>query len=437
MWLSQNIKMAKRTQEEQKGKKLDPWQEEVMKTKGNLCLRSGRQVGKSTVIGLKAARYALENSNKLVMIISKTERQAGLLFQKVLFNINQIDKKQISSGRDKTTKQLLSPTKHLINLNNGSKIYSLPAGDTGFGIMGFTIDLLIADEAAFIPEEVWNSITPALAITRGEIWLLSTPFVKEGYYYNCFNDPAFTAFHTSSEDCPRKDQVFLDNKKKTLTKAQYSQMYLGEFVDELKQFYPNDLIKELCCLQRRPNIIMGRTYDYGCDVARFDRDEFTHEIFDITNRDNIVQVENIVTRNIPIPESTRKIIELNEKYNFKNEYIDSGGMGITVCDLLREDKKNKRKVIEINNASRIYNKDEGKKKIIKEELHNHLKKLMQLNKIKFLDDDEIKASLKCVQAEHNKDTGRLIISGEEDHVVEGMIRGVWGTHEKHLKPFFF
>ena len=42
--------------------KLDKWQEEVLATKGNICLRSGRQVGKSTVIGIKAAKYALENN---------------------------------------------------------------------------------------------------------------------------------------------------------------------------------------------------------------------------------------------------------------------------------------------------------------------------------------------------------------------------------------
>ena len=192
---------------------LDPWQIEVMKTKGNMVLRSGRQVGKSTVIGIKAARFAIENPNKLIMVISKTERQAGLLFAKILFNINDIDRKQISKGKDR-------PTKHLINLENGSKIHCLPAGDTGFGIMGFTIDLLIADEAAFIPEEVWNSVIPALAITRGSIWLLSTPFMKQGYYYQCFQDTSFTAFHTSSEDCPRKDEAFLQSKRENLTKAQ-------------------------------------------------------------------------------------------------------------------------------------------------------------------------------------------------------------------------
>ena len=406
--------------------KFDSWQEEVLKTKGNICLRSGRQVGKSTVIAHKAAKYALENPFKLVMVISKTERQAGLLFAKILRNVVDMDKKQIAKGKGIGQ----NPTKHLIKLKNASSIHCLPAGDTGFGIMGFTIDLLIADEAAFIPEEVWNSIIPALAITRGEIWLLSTPFVKEGYYYNCFTDPSFAAFHTSSEDCPRKDQAFLDRQKKILTRAQYAQMYLGQFVDELKQFFPDDLIRETCSLKRRPIILKERDYYIGCDVARMDRDEFTFEILDKISKTNIEQVENIITKNIPIPESTRRIIALNLQYDFEREYIDSGGMGITVCDLLREDDDNKRKVIEINNASRIYDREDRKKKLMKEELYNNLKRLMELEHIKLLDDDEIKASLKSIQAEHNPETGKLHIWGGYSHVVEGLIRAAWCVKDR-------
>ncbi len=410
--------------------KLDPWQEEVMKTKGNICLRSGRQVGKSTVIGKKAAMYAMENENKLIMVISKTERQAGLLFAKILYNL---DRKEIAKGRGIGQ----NPTKHKIVLKNGSVIHSLPCGDTGFGIMGFTIDLLIADEAAFIPEEVWNSIIPALAITRGEIWLLSTPFIKEGYYYSCFSDPAFTAFHTSSEDCPRKDQVLLDRQKETLTKAQYAQMYIDQFVDELRQFLSDDLIRGCCILQRRPIIKKGEYY-YGADVARMDRDEFSHEIVD--RKDEMIEhVENIITKNIPLPESARHIMDLNRQYNFNKEYIDSGGMGIAVCDMLREDDNNRNLVVEINNASRVVGETmvkgkltKQKKTMAKEDLYNNLKMLMQQKKIKLLDDDEIKASLKSIQAEHDKDTGKMKIWGSYSHIVEGLIRACWCSKDKSL-----
>lgn len=401
---------------------LDPWQQEVLNTEGNLCLRAGRQVGKSTIIGLKAAKFALENPKKTIMVISKTERQAELLFAKILMNINELKKSEIKKGKDR-------PTKHKIQLKNNSIIYCLPTGETGFGIMGYTIDLLIADEAAWIPEEVWMSVTPALAITRGAIWLLSTPYLKEGYFYNAFQDPSFTSFHTTSEDCPRKDQAFLDHKKATLTKAQYAQMYLGEFLDEFLRFFPESLIQGHCIGKPR-NPIQERDYYIGCDVGRIE-DPFTFEIVEKTEQDLLIHCFHNSVQNRPLTENAKEIINLNKKWDFRKEYIDSGGMGIGVCDILREDDDNKRKVVEINNASRPYDKEDHKKKILKEDLYNNLKSLMEQNKIILLDDEEVKDSLRSITADFN-DKGRMIITGNNTHAVEGLIRAAWSSKDKNL-----
>ena len=409
--------------------KLDSWQEEVLKTKGNMCLRSGRQVGKSTVIGVKAAQYALKNKNKLIMIISKTERQAGLLFSKVLFNLTQIDKTQIMKGKDR-------PTKHLINLKNGTKIYSLPAGDTGFGIMGFTIDLLIADEAAFIPEEVWNSIVPALAITKGEIWVLSTPFCKVGYYYECFNDPSFTCFHTSSEDCPRKDQAFLDRQKAILSKAQYAQMYLGEFVDEIKQFFSDEIIKESCVRERSD--LISSDMVLGVDVAGMGEDDSTFQILDF-KRDIIIQTESLITSQTRTTDTTNKIIELDKKYNFKKIFIDDGGMGIGVFDQLLLEDDIKRKIVGMRNAKKSveHGTDAKQIKISKEDSYHNLRRLMERGEIQLLNDDEVKASLKSIQGEWNKETGKLKIDGIDSHIAEGLIRGAWFAKSKGLNLYVY
>lgn len=412
---------------------LDSWQEEVMNTTGNMVLRSGRQVGKSFVIGLKAAKYSLENSNKLIMVISKTERQAGLLFAKILFNITQIDKSAIAKGK----KVGQNPTKHKIQLTNGSTIHCLPAGDTGFGIMGFTIDLLIADEAAFIPEEVWNSIIPALALTRGAIWLLSTPFVKQGYYYNCFHDPSFTAFHTSSEDCPRKDQDFLNQQKKILTRAQYAQMYLGEFVDELSRFFSDAIIKKCCILKRPKEISPGRSYYLGVDIARMGSDDSTFEVIKKISNDSLVHVENIITSKTLTTDTTDKIIELNRKYNFKRVFIDSTGIGAGVLDQLLNTESIKRKIEGVENATKsLDDDDEGKrKKMVKEDLYTNLLMLMENNKIQLLDDLEIKNSLRSVQFEYSKISGKMLIHGIDDHAAEGLIRATKCSKDKSLNIY--
>ena len=86
---------------------LDDWQKKVMQTEGNLVLRSGRQVGKSFIIARKAAKYALENRNKTIMVIAFTEKQANLLFSKILNNIVFTNRSAIAKPK---------PTKHIINL---------------------------------------------------------------------------------------------------------------------------------------------------------------------------------------------------------------------------------------------------------------------------------------------------------------------------------
>ena len=126
----------------------DKWQQQVLEHEGNITLRTGRQVGKSEVISEKAVKFAREHEGTTTMIIAASQRQSSLLFEKVRGRCDLICSEEGDIYAEK-------PTLTKIILTNGSKIYSLPAGRTGYFIRGFTIDLLIADEAAYIPETVW------------------------------------------------------------------------------------------------------------------------------------------------------------------------------------------------------------------------------------------------------------------------------------------
>ncbi len=410
---------------------LDKWQQEVLNTKGNMCLRSGRQVGKSTIISIKAGEEALKRKGISVMVIASVERQAQLLFEKILSHIYLTNKSAIKTGKDR-------PTKHQIRLKNGSVIHSLPTGESGYGIRGYTIDLLIADEAAFIPEDVWTAVMPMLAVTKGNVWLLSTPHGREGFYYRSFSDEKFTSFHISAEDCPRKNVAFLEHEKTWMTKMQYAQEYLGEFADQLMQFFPNDLINKSCILSRSKDslITSSAAYFLGVDVARMGEDESTFEIIDRTDRKKLIHVESEITRKTLTTETAKKIINLNLKWGFKAIYIDDGGMGVGVFDQLLQEDEVKRKVVGINNASRSIDSDPEKpqqKKLLKEDLYNNLLRLMERNEIKLLDDDEIKLSLRSIQFEYTA-TG-LKIFGSYSHVCEGIIRAAWCVMDKSLNPY--
>lgn len=404
---------------------LDQWQNDVLNTKGNICMRSGRQVGKSTIIAMKAGLYALNNWNKTILVISAVERQAELLFEKILGFIHGRAKSKIMKGKDR-------PTKHKLQLTNGSIIHCLPTGESGYGIRGFTVNLLIADEAAFIPEAVWTAVTPMLATTKGNIILLSTPHGREGYFARCFKDDTYSKFHISSEDCQRIDKVFLQHEKATMTKREYAQEYLGEFVDDLMQLFPDSLISACQLLKRPSSILPDKDYYLGVDVARMGGDESTFQILQRLQNNKLEQVESIAKSKTLTTQTTEEIISLNKIYNFRKIYIDDGGIGAAVFDSLLRNEETKRKVVPINNAARSLTRDDKKRKrLMKEDLYNNLLSLMEHSEIKILDDAEIFQSLKSVQYEYDE-AGKMRIFGRYTHIAEGLIRAAWCVKEKHL-----
>ncbi len=417
-------------------KTLDPWQEEYINTSGNCFLLCGRQSGKSAAAAIKFGKRAALNPKRIIYMLAFTEKQAYNLFFKTLMYLKANHRSMlIEKGADK-------PTKHIISLRNGSQIFCYAAGLTGEGIRGPTVTDLVVDEAAPMANEVFTAISPMLSITKGNFDILSTPRGKtnkegdETYFYKCSKRKDFTHFYISAEDCPRHSVEFLKSERESMGELAYAQEYLAKFLDDLKRVFSDSQIKELCILKRRESILLGRDYFIGCDVGR-KKDPFTFEIFDRTNRSNIQQVENLTNVDVPIPENARRIIELNKLYNFKKEYIDSGGMGITVCDILRESESDKRKVVEINNASRRYEEDgeEKKKGILKGDLYKNLISLMDQRMISFLDDDDLKLSFASVQVEIVN--GEDVYFGNNAHIVEGITRAAWSAKDKSLKPYIF
>ncbi len=425
---------------------LDDWQKEVLQTKGNILLVAGRQTGKSTIIAIRDGERAARSPNESILIIAPTERQAEEIFNKVLIYITDNYKGMIKKGKDR-------PTKHILRLTNGSIIRCLPVGLAGIGIRGLTLTKLTGEECSYIPEEVWHAVTPMLLTTGGDMDLLGTPHGQKGYFYDCFKneDNRFKVFHVNTEEVMKNRKVssswteiqrekaleYLEREKRSMTANQYAQEYMGKFISDLKQFFPDETIKKVMTLKRRERIRTDREYYLGVDIARLGDDEGTFEILDGTNRDRLEQVENLVTKKTRLNETTQKIIELESQYCFKNIFIDDGGIGVGVFDYLLEHEKTKRKVIAINNRSRPLDREEkDKKKILKEDLYNNLLMLMEQGKISLLDDDEIYLSLKSVQYEYDLTPGartNLKIFGSYTHIAEGLIRAAWCAKDKRLK----
>jgi hypothetical protein len=169
-------------------------------------------------------------------------------------------------------------------------------------------------------------------------------------------------------------------------------------------------------------------------------DEGTFEIVERISKTNIVQVENKVTTKKLTTETYKNIVELDRQYNFSKIFIDagSGSLGVAIFDMCLENDTLKRKVVAINNADRPleYDKEKGKRtKILKEDLYDNLRALMEMGSIKLLDDEDLIESLKSVQYEYLMKEGeatRLRIFGNYTHIAEGLIRAAWCSKYKDI-----
>ncbi|KKL47075.1 hypothetical protein LCGC14_2339200, partial [marine sediment metagenome] len=416
----------------------------------HLC--TGRQVGKTTVFAIKAANYLVNNPNHQVIIVSLTEDQAQLIIVMVLDYLQKNYKTYIK-------KEKQAPTKNKIYLNNGSSMLARPVGNTGDAVRGFTGDILILDEASRFNEFIFTAATPTLSTTGGKIWMCSTPFGKQGYFYKSWlnKHKRYKIWHQSSEEVLNNRKIsyswtkqqkqesleYLAEEKKDKSELEYGQEYLGLFIEDLRQFFPDKIVIG-AQTGKRPNLINKRADHYiGSDVGRLGDDPSTFEIV-IKYDDRAVHVEHQTTKKTLLTQTANHIIGLNINYNFRKIYVDAEGIGIGVFDILISTEATKRKTEALLNSKKIIDYKASKKgsggrtKMLKEDMYMNLLKVLEQGKIQLLDDPDIFQSFKTIQYEYTTDKrGKpfMHIFGNDSHIVEGLIRAVWCLKQKHLKLF--
>ena len=154
----------------------DPWQVEVLSAdhpRKILCC--GRQTGKSTVGAVLAIHKALTQPGSTVLVVAPGERQAKLLYQKAARLYEKAGYPLPAHSHRRTG----------LELANGSIIEALPAVERT--TRGYSVDLLVVDEAAAVPDMDYHGILPALIATQGEQVLLSTPRGKRGFFYEIWH----------------------------------------------------------------------------------------------------------------------------------------------------------------------------------------------------------------------------------------------------------
>lgn len=430
---------------------LDEWQKEFLAYKGHSLTCTGRRVGKTYIHAVKACIRMLEKPNTKIIVASLTEDQAQLIILFALNYLEQNHKKEILKKQTQTNSKK-------ITLKNKSSILARPVGNTGDAIRGFEGDVLILDEVSRFNELILEAATPILLTTGGEIWMCSTPFGKQGFFWRAYQnkDNRYKLFITNTEEVVYNRPIsnswtkeqrekaieFLEQEKREKTELQYGQEYLGLFLDDLRRFYDDKWIENVCILKRQP-ILPNYSNYLGVDIARMGGDKTTYEgLHAPSNRDHpnnpIKQIEHhIEDHQFTTHTENRIITEFSPRYEKIGIDAGSGSLGVGVFDHLLQHPATKKKVVAMNNRT-IATDYSGKKqqRIMNEDYHDNLRSMGEHKEILLLDDEDIKASFRSIQIEINNKPGTIAsvkIYGNDSHIVEGIKRAAWLAKKEKSK----
>jgi len=189
---------------------------------------------------------------------------------------------------------------------------------------------------------------------------------------------------------------FRADEKERMTKLQYQQEHLGLFVGGIQRFIPDDLIDACCTINPNKNYKPIGDKFQGIDVARMGGDECPLVSLDRVLRKKLFQFDLTIPEPQRLTETARLIIHKDRLINHRKIYLDDGGLGVGVYDILYENPQTRRKVVGLNNASREIERtiNRGKTKIRKktllgEDMAINLKILMENNNIKLFDDPNL------------------------------------------------
>jgi hypothetical protein len=194
-------------------------------------------VGKSTVAAALALTIALLQDGSLVLLCSPSLRQSAELFLRVLGLYRALGRPiPTVRPRDNTTK---------LELANGSRIVSLPGSEAT--IRGYSgAALMIIDESARVPDDLYRAVRPMLAISRGLLACLSTPWGKRGWFYEEWQGPRnWCRVEVNAFQCPRIPADFLDEEKAALGDTWFRQEYMCSFEDTLESLFRQQDIEQM------------------------------------------------------------------------------------------------------------------------------------------------------------------------------------------------
>jgi hypothetical protein len=288
----------------------------------------GRQCGKTTTVAVKAIHYAYTNPNTTVLVSSPSLRQSKIMLNRI---------QQLIENSFTLKQGIAKQTSTEIHLHNNSRIVALPCSEDL--LRGYTADLIICDEAAFMPEETITQVMfPMLSATNGTAIFLSTPWGKNHFFHKAYTSPNYSVHTAKSTECPLITPEFLQEQKRILPDEIYRSEYLAEFTETATCFFPQDLIRQ-CIDPNIEQIADPQTAPHGTYYAGIDFGKLNdHTAIAIIKHEHAT-LKLVYIHEFPLDTPYSHVIgftaNANKRMQFEKLLVDQTGVGEPIQEELR------------------------------------------------------------------------------------------------------
>jgi len=300
-----------------------------------IAVRAARRFGKSFVFSAYALWFAATNSNKNIVLVSRSQRQSMWLFDQI---VRLLTPTQLN---DSVTRLTMSE----LEFSNGSKITSLP-GASYDSLRGITIDLALIDEAAYVRDELFSVLYPTVITTQGRIVLISTPGLSAGEFYHACtsSDSGYTSFKFTHDDAvfadgrPHVPREELERECKRAGGEEspfWKREYLAEFTDADGAFFDIKAVQDAIevDIDRRVVAEPNHVYAIGADIGQ--KNDYTvFAVLDYTNPEDCKLVDLIRFKGENTDTIMQRLHSTASQFYAKRVLIDSAGIGQSVLEHL-------------------------------------------------------------------------------------------------------
>lgn len=220
----------------------------------------GRRFGKTMMAANEVVRFGLGKADAICWWVAPVYQQTEKGYRMVK---DVLVKAGIKFKELKTLSRIILPNGTLIEFKSATNFDNL---------RGEGVDLLVIDEAPYVPEDAWNkALRATLSDKKGKAIFIGTPKGKNWFYriwvrgQDRVKYPAYESWQMASADNPYIEPSEIQEAKDSLPSDVFQQEYEAIFLEESAGVFRNI---RACMVGHFEGPIPGHSYVIGWDPAK-------------------------------------------------------------------------------------------------------------------------------------------------------------------------